>query len=374
MSSFVIGLVAVFAVCFLIQIIFITGYFARLGSYMATSNAITTPSQLGISVVCCAHNETENLQKLIPALLAQQYPNFEIIIVDDRSGDEMYDYLLELERNEKKVKLVRIDHTPEGMNFKKFALTMGIKAAQFPHVLLTDADCLPASEHWIAQMAAHFNPETKIVLGYSLYRPYKGLLNALIRYETLFTCTQYLSMAIARHPYMGIGRNLAYSKDIFLDNKGFFEHITITGGDDDLFVNRVAIPSNTDICIAPDSLTWSEPKHTFKAWYRQKQRHLSVGKYYRFKDQWWLGLLSLSHLGVWVTGLWLCAIPELFWAIGLAGLVLRSGLHTWVMARNARQLNETLAWYAMPFLDFLQVFYPVFFTVPALILRRKSWN
>lgn len=374
LSSSVLFLLTIFGFFLLVQFIFWIGYFRKL-AFAPTETTSHDPKKLPpVSVVCCAHNETANLQKLIPALIAQNYPCFEIIVVDDRSDDEMYDYLLYLKTQEKLVRLVRIEHVPDGMNYKKFSLTMGIKAAKYENILLTDADCFPASNNWITTMAAQFTPAKEIVLGYSLYRPHSGLLNALIRYETFITCLQYLSMAMSGHPYMGVGRNLAYTKGIFLRNKGFTEHINVTGGDDDLFINRVATAQNTAVCLQPEALMFSEPKRTFAQWYKQKLRHLGVGGRYLWRDKWWLALLSASQTGVWIAGIMVCFLPEPFCWFGLGGLALRTNVQTVILYKSTQRLGETLPWYSFLFLDILQVLYPPLFALPALLFPRRSWN
>jgi glycosyltransferase involved in cell wall biosynthesis len=266
----------------------------------------------GVSIVVAAWNELENLQSLIPLLESQQYPDFEIIIVDDRSSDGTYDYLLTNKDNFPNVKIVRIETVPVHFTAKKYALTMGIKKASKELILVTDADCRPSSELWVQRMAESLG-DKEIVLGYSPYPAYPGGLNALIRYETFQTAVQYLSFALAGIPFMGVGRNLLYRKDFFWANGGFASHYGLLGGDDDLFVNQTANSKNVAICIESDAYTLSEPKRNWKDWFIQKRRHLSVGKKYKFKHKIHLGLLWYGQLFSWF--LFIPALffqPELF--------------------------------------------------------------
>ncbi len=139
---------------------------------------------------------------------------------------------------------------------------MGIKSARYETLLLTDADCVPASENWMQLMQDGYRPETEIVLGYGGYHPTSSLLNRIIRFETFHAALQYLSYALAGIPYMGVGRNLSYKKDVFLRNKGFSSINQIPGGDDDLFINQVANKHNTAIVIDREAHTLSEAKRT----------------------------------------------------------------------------------------------------------------
>ena len=164
---------------------------------------------------------------------------------------------------------------------KKFPLSVGIKTAKHEILLLTDADCLPATEHWISSMQSAYEDQTEIVLGYGAFHKKKGWLNKLIRWECYHTALQYFSYAKAGLPYMGVGRNLSYRKRVFYRHNGFTSHHQISGGDDDLFVNMAANKSNTRIQLDPNSFTLSKPATNWKQWMRQKNRHYSTGKYYK---------------------------------------------------------------------------------------------
>ena len=164
---------------------------------------------------------------------------------------------------------------------KKLAMTVGIKAAKNDCILFSDADCYPVSDKWISKMSRHFTKKTELILGVGKYEHKRGLLNAIIRYETLFTAMQYISYAISGKAYMGVGRNLAYRKELFFKNKGFASHLKLLSGDDDLFVNEASTSANTAVVIDPKSFTISIPPSDFKTWIRQKRRHITTGKYYK---------------------------------------------------------------------------------------------
>jgi hypothetical protein len=278
------------------------------------------------------------------------------------------------------LKVVEVDRVPEGVNPKKFALTMGIKAARYEYLLLTDADCQPESEHWIELMSAPFTKEELIfVLGYSPYQPKPGLLNWFIRFETFYTALQYISLALSGKPYMGTGRNLAYRKSFFMENKGFSGHLRVTGGDDDLFVNKYANAQNTTVCIDKGSLVYSIPKQTLAGWFRQKKRHLSAGKFYKFSDRLRLALLNISHIFIWLSAPLITM--EAFYgkheyiamAVGAAMLV--RWVAMWIVYYMAlRKLNESLNLIALPVLDVLYAFYYLIIGSVALLSKKIKWN
>jgi cellulose synthase/poly-beta-1,6-N-acetylglucosamine synthase-like glycosyltransferase len=305
-----------------------------------------------VSIIICAHDEEENLRQLIPMLLNQNYETFEIIVINDRSNDSTYDFLLEEGKKDARIRMVNVDRIPPHVNSKKYSLTLGIKAAKYEWLLLTDADCRPESTNWISSMSTAFKDNTQFVLGFSPYQKSQGFLNLFIRFESLLTALQYISFGLLKNPYMGVGRNMAYRKSFFLAEKGFNQFMNVTGGDDDLYVNQHANSSNTALILDKDATIHTFAEETWSAFFRQKKRHLSVGKYYKRKHRFWLGLFLVSWLCSWLT-----VIPVLIF----------SGLHYWVLAAmvvriimlviclrtSLVRLTHKFELWTVPFLDFL---------------------
>lgn len=334
----------------------------------------------GVSVIVCAWNELKNLQELIPLLQNQQYETFEIIIVNDKSADGSTAFLSEVTQNSSRVKVVTITETPAGVSSKKFALTQGIHAAQYEVLLLTDADCRPQSERWIERMAAQLSPDKDLVLGISPYIREKSSVNAFIQFETFYTALQYISLALVGNPYMGVGRNLMYRKSLFLNQNGLQEFMHILGGDDDLFINKVATAQNTAVCLHPESLMYSVPKATWREWFHQKRRHVSVGRYYRRKDQFLLGLLAASHVTSWLflCGIVLCSVITshfgvLSWGLGI---FLGRFLLTWIIWYKAsHKLGHPIPGYQFPIFDFTLTLYLLGMAVVSSFFSKKmSWR
>lgn len=334
---------------------------------------LSSSEQPGVSVIVCAHDEEENLRELIPLLLAQEYPHFEVIVVEDRCNDGTYDYLLEATKENERLKMVRVTQKPEHINGKKFALTLGIKAAHYEWVLLTDADCRPAGKHWVAHMAEKFSAPAQMVLGFSPYYKERGLLNAFIRFESFLTGIQFIGLALLGKPYMGVGRNLAYRKELFLGSKGFNKHLGITGGDDDLFVNQHATPANTTVCIGAEALMVSKPQTTWRNFLHQKFRHLSVGKHYKFSDKVLTGLFSLSWMLVWFL-----VLPGLFFLPWIKTLLIlftvRWVLLTMVMYFCPKKLGAPFEAWKSPLLDFMFAFYYLVTGAKALLVKKVKWK
>jgi len=271
-------LITFFIVSF-IQIFYYVFFYSRIFTLKPQTEAKPIFNK-PVSVIIAAHNEAHNLRQFLPLVLEQDYPEFEVIVINDRSEDETDTVILEFKKKYKHLKSTFINNNGKLTHGKKLAITLGVKASAYDYVVLTDADCKPISNQWIKEMVQGFS-STDIVLGYGPYFEEKSFLNKMIRFDTLFIALQYMTFAKAGVPYMGIGRNLAYKKDLFIQNKGLVSHAHIRSGDDDLFINEVANSKNTSLSIAPDSFVYSNPKTTFKEWIWQKQRHLTTFKRYK---------------------------------------------------------------------------------------------
>ena len=296
--------------------------------------------QPGVSVVVCAKNEGDNLQNYLTALLCQNYPTFEVIVVNDASEDDtqfVLDHYLQLYPN---LHLTFVPSDAMVSSSKKLALTLAAKAAKYDYLLLTDADCRPESPEWISEMMKGFcKPETEVVIGYGGYFEERTAVNNRIQYDTIFNAMQYLGMAMSRHPYMGVGRNLAYKKETFFKNRGFAGLLSTRAGDDDLFVNKVCTPRNTEVVLTPMSYTWSIPKRTFKEWRVQKARHLSVAPDYKFITKLRLVLEPFSR-GLWyalviAVGV-LAGLGLVSPIVGLAAILLFLSRLTWQIIMMSR--------------------------------------
>lgn len=363
------GLQIAFGFFALVQILYYLGVFSRLAFY----KPVKAPQPVEpVSVIIVAKNELENLTNHLPKFFSQNHPTYEIIVVNNCSWDASEELLKELKVKHSNLKVVTIEEQERYPKGKKFALTLGIKAAQYDTLLFSDADCYPASDNWITEMQQAYTNKTELVLGYGAYKKGSGLLNYLIRYETFYTALQYLSFALAKSPYMGVGRNLSYQKSTFFKVKGFASHNHILSGDDDLFVNEVATNQNTAISIKLDAFTVSLPKVKWGDWFKQKGRHLHTGKHYKFKHKFWLSLLNISHILFFVLGIILLSLwqqPEITAIIfGSRWLIMLI-----VFFGAMRKLNEVDLIWGLLFLDIFYFVYYLFTGVRTLFSRQKKW-
>ena len=285
-------LFASFVLATLIQLVFLWVFY---GSLFIREKKTVSHSSNPVSVIICARNEKHNLKKNLPRILGQDYSDFEVIVVDDASDDESGLYLESLARQDSRLKVVYVNSSLNFFKGKKFPQSIGIRSAQYDTVLLTDADCYPASKYWIQRMMASFTDNTKIVLGYSSFEKQKGLLNSAIRYDNLMSSMRFLSMANRHFPYTGSGKNMAYRKELFYQNKGFVDLYHITAGDDDLFINKVVNSTNTVIQTHKETHIIAKPKISLRKWVLQKGKQKVGAHYYKFLHKWILAWQSISQ-------------------------------------------------------------------------------
>ena len=276
---------------FIIQNAYYLILFLRLGLSKEKPGA---KGDTGISVLICARNEYFNLKENLPPILEQDFPDFEVVVVNYASDDDSSILLTNLADQYPHLKVVEIKKNLNFFSGKKFPLSIGIKSSKNDIILVTDADCRPASRNWLSLMASGFTGSAEIVLGFGSYEKQNGFLNKMIRYDAVQKAIHYFSFALAGVPYMGVGRNMAYRKSLFFRNKGFTSHYRLNSGDDDLFINKVANKWNTRIVTDPDSFTIAESRKNFRNWKLQKKRHISVPRHYRLKHQLLLGIYTMS--------------------------------------------------------------------------------
>ena len=354
-----------------IQVFYYGYFFIRLVFYKPSVKASSQTHP--VSVIICARDEAANLAKNLPGSLLQVYrTTHEVIVVDDNSFDDSKYLLEEFQKSFKHLQVVELKQEAKMIPGKKFPLSIGIKTAKYEIVLLTDADCVPASEKWIEKMQESFGDHTEIVLGYGAFHKKPGLLNKLIRWETFHSAIQYLSYALAKTPYMGVGRNLSYKKTIFYRHKGFSAHNHIPSGDDDLFINMASTNKNTAINIDPEAFTLSEPAKTWGQWIKQKNRHYSTGKYYKGIHQFLLGLYSFSHFIFYP--LMIASLIFFNWKWALIVFSVRLVFQAVIFYSAMKKLREIDLFPYFIFFDIAMFFYYLFFSLAIFKKPKPGWK
>lgn len=372
LTTFSIGLILfiLFCLALTIQLSYYLGAFSKFAYYKKPSLINFTPPA---SIIICARNEADNLAKFLPAIFEQDYPTYEVVVVNDCSYDNTEDFLKKYALQHSNLKIVTIQEDENYAHGKKIALMMGIKGAKHEHLLLTDADCRPADKYWLKGMMQHFTPDTDIVIGYGAYEKQKSFLNKIIRFDTFMIALQFLSFSLLRKTYMGTGRNLAYKKSLFFKLKGFASHYHIESGDDDLFVNEAVHKYNSNVQINTINHTVSKVKTTLQDWMAQKRRHITTFTNYSSASK--LRLISLT------------ASQYLFFATFIALLVLNVGIfliiflfllrlliQIIIFKKSMAELDEGDLLLLSPVIELILLFIYPLITVSNAFLKKNKWK
>lgn len=346
-----------------VQLIYYLVLYNRIGrrNRKAQRNELHFTQELPpLSVIICARDEAENLRRNLPAILTQDYPEFEVIVINDGEKNESEDYLLQLEEQYRNLYHSFVPDSSRYISRKKLAVTLGIRASRYDWLVLTEANCQPQSNQWLRLLARNFTPHTEVVLGYSGYERGKGWLRRCCAFDSLFNTMRYLGFALGGHPYMGIGRNLAYRKQLFYDQKGFSAHLNLRRGDDDLFVNQVAHGENTRVETDPEAIMRMQPIYRGKDWREEKIGYASTARQYKGLQRWLAGLETFSRLlfyAAWLS-MTVMGILHFHWmvaGIGVLLFLLRFTVQAIVINTTAQSLNEKYRYrLTLPLFDLLQ--------------------
>ena len=347
-------------VLFIIQVIYYLGLYNRIHSHnkaVRKEEIHFTRELPPLSVILCARNEADNLRKALPAILEQDYPQFEVIVINDASTDETEDVL------EEKYPHLYHSFTPDSARYishKKLALTLGIKASKYDWLVFTETNCIPASKDWLKLMARNFTSQTQVVLGYSGYDRTKGWLHKRVAFDTLFQSLRYLGLALAGKPYMGIGRNLAYRKELFFKQKGFSSYLNLQRGEDDLFINQIANSSNTRVETDLNATMRIQPVYRYKDWKEEKVSYMATARFYHGAQRYLLGFETLSCLLFYATciaGIVLGILDFHWLAAGITLLLwlIRYTVQAIVINQTAKEMGGNRKYYfSLPVFDILQ--------------------
>lgn len=375
-------LLGITGVLFLVQLLYYFCLYNRIHLHnraVKRNNVHFSQELPPISVIICAREESENLRRNLTVVLEQDYPQFEVIVINDGDTDESEDYLTILEEKYPHLYHSFVPDSSRYISRKKLAITLGIKASKYDWLVFTEANCMPQSNQWLRLMARNFTSRTQVVLGYSGYERSKGWLHKRVAFDNLFTSMRYLGFALAGKPYMGIGRNLAYRKELFYQQKGFSAHLNLQRGDDDLFINHIATPDNTRVETDVNSIIRTQPVLRTKDWREEKISYTSTARLYHGAQRWLAGLETFSRLmfyGCWIAAL-IIGILNFHWlAAGIAFLIwiLRFTAQAVIINKTAKELDEKRRYYfTLPVFDFLQPMQSLRWKLYCLFRKRSDF-
>ena len=332
-----------------------------------------------LSVIIVAKDAASDLQKNLPAILEQDYPEFEVIVIYEQSADDNCEDVLKL----LKEKFPHLHHSfiPDSARYishKKLGITMGIKASHYDWLVFTEPNCRPESNQWLRKMARNFTSDTDIVLGYSNYEKTKGWFNRKITFDTMLNSMRQLGRAIGGHPYTGCGRNLAYRKSLYYNQKGFASHLNLQRGEDDLFVNRTANKRNTRIETSPESIVRITAPHFKKNWAEDKLSYNMTSHYFKGISRYVMGFETCSRLlfflaiiaclvyGIWIQDWITVGIASFLWLIRFILLLV-------LFRKTSIALGERKFYSTLLLFDWMQPLWNLRFKIQQRAIRKDEF-
>ena len=321
-------------------------YRERLAKVKPTGEAADSPAQWpGVSVIVYTQETSQQLARMLPSVLSQDYPSeFEVVVVNDGSSRDVTDVVNYLSNTHQNLHITFVPYEAHNLSRKKLGISLGIKAAKYPYVLITTALADIPSNAWLRLMAEPLARGKKVVLGTSKIADLKGAMN---RFDALEAQTVWLSGALAGHPYRGTSYNIGYATELFFENKGFSRSLTLHHGDDDMFISEIATPENTQAVVGEATNLVINRYQPAKALRDLRMQHCFTGRYISKTSSRLFGLSTIM-LWVWlvasVTGM-VMSIPNLlptcFFLSAAAGLWIPLAM-VWKKTARAQQISMNL--------------------------------
>jgi glycosyltransferase involved in cell wall biosynthesis len=321
--EYILALLAFFALCIFVQLYFYWFPFRRA----TAKNKPVAANRRPVSVVICATNERSNLEKNLPRFLEQDYPTFEVIVVNDCSTDDTEALLHALKRKYSNLQISAIEPDKKFRHDRKLGMTIGIKAARFDSILFTEADCEPQNNRWLTTMQQAFTDKTEAAIGYCRSKPRAGGVDKIRRADSLYLALFSLNAAKLGKPYRASIKNMGFSQGMFFRNKGFANYHSYANSEETIFLCRNANAENTSVMLHPDSILVSTQRLTFGQWFLQRCQYaslLSMGKRGRKS----INVELLSRIFYYLSAATLIAYATLF-----NSLIMLSGLTLFMLIR-----------------------------------------
>lgn len=375
-------LLASLLLAFFVQLYFYLYYYRgviRKSHRISKGKAALGTAEPPVSIIICAKDQAISLEKNLPSILEQDYPEFQVVVVNDASQDETEDVLIRLEQSYPGLYHTFVPEGVQNVSTRKMAMTIGIKAAKYDILLLTDANCVPKSNQWISSMARHFTDNCDIVLAFSSYPKIKGFLKHLVSYDNMFTALQFMGFSEAGKPYMGFGRNMAYRKELFFKNRGFASHLNLQSGEDDLFIGEIANSGNTSIDVSPESIVCADTSDVWNHWKEQKMNRIATSSYYSAGTRFRTGVESFSRflfygLSIVLLVLGIIGLNIVLIAVSGVLLIIRYVLQLNVVNSSSKCFDEHRFYLSIPFFDMLLPVIGLWFRITRAFHKEKSYT
>jgi glycosyltransferase involved in cell wall biosynthesis len=371
--------------CFIIRMLFYWAVLAKPYYYMqyiASERLHNPTAHPPVSVIVYLKNSKYDLFQLFSNILEQDYPEFEVIVVTDGISDEDEEKLKRLKNQYANLYSTHVPDDTKNVSRKKLALTLGIKAAKYDKLLFTESDSRLRTTEWIFSLARHFSAKKTVVLGFSALENNKeNLSHRFMEYDYFFSNLQMISCALLNQPYAGNGRNMAYSKEHFIEQRGFVKHRILQQGEDDLFINDIATGENTAVELSAQSVTLSEINDS-REWEQQKTDRMVTQRFYKRGPVAFWRLETYTRIGFFaaliacfISGFPYTSEPDLLLpGIALACFIVIFSSQLFIINKILKYLQLENFYLTILLFDIFQPFVNLYFYIYRLLKGKKSYT
>lgn len=340
-------LLYVFIAIVFIQLFYYLGVFS---SFSFSKESENNPKRIPVSVIVYARNQAEEVKKLLPHLVNQNYHDYELVLVDNASSDETLDIFKEYAQMFANIRLVRVENNETFWNNKKYAQTLAIKAAKHEYLLFIDAENAIDNELWIMSMASNFTLNKTIVIGPSMYFKAKGFLNKVIRFDAVFSQLHSFSWTNYGAPFSYFSRNIAYKKEEFYKVSGFITHMNNRLGEREFFLNEAAKSKNTAFTNSKNALVYLKPFSKSSQWLNQKIEDDYLLSQLNFGNKFKVRLFHASQFLFFLLAIVLL-ILQIEWLITTIIIILRYLIAWIIVAKSVKKFNQSDLVWLFPLLE-----------------------
>ena len=363
----------VLVVAFVVQMCYRVFHFGRIASYR---NPLPVPEaeEVGISVIVPLFEaDFRFLDESLPKLLAQRHNPYEVVLVNVTGNEDFTEQIKLLKITNPRLSSTIMRADPLFPISTKMALNVGIKAAQYDHLIFTLPTCAPRSERW-AEMFARGFVGHDVVLGYTSLLPFKGVWNRAVRVASLELSARWVAAAVGGHPWRGELTNLGFTKSAYYGARGF-NFLNLNMGEDDLFVPKIATRENTAIVLGGPATMTRRVWGGYGWWREERFKRIVTHRHYPLRVKWttavelWSrALFFLSVVGVALL------LPSVAAYVALGLFVVREIVAMLVVARTARRLSARTPLWVYPFYDLMSPAFELILYFKRIFAPKRTWN
>jgi len=278
LHGFYLALALVFAVLFIISILFLFLFTGRILFRKKIQHSTAAP----LSLIYTVRNEETRLKNNMAPVLSINGVDFEVIVVDDFSQDNSFQVLGMLRGRSDRLKVSTLQQ--ETRFSTKMAQNLALKAASFEWILTVPISYENASIEWISGISNALDFNKTVVLSYCSAQNSGGFINRIYRIENYLSFTKSVGYILNNFPFVYSEENVAFQKKKYFEIGGHGLKISEQYANLELLINFFIRKKTTSILFESvtaikktEDLIWNDYLDILKKSLRI-EKHLSGSK------------------------------------------------------------------------------------------------